>query len=365
MSKIVIDAREYSTSTGRYVSKLIYYLEKTDKENTYIVLLKAKDIELCKLTNPNFTKAISPYKEFSFGEQIGFAWQLYKLKADLVHFCMTQQPLLYFKKSVTTVHDLTTARYKNPDKNPYIFFIKQQIYKLVIWYASYKSKQIITPSNYVKKDLMNYTKIKSNKITVTYEAADKIQETAKPIKDLVGKQFLMYIGRPNPHKNLWKLIEAFDALKGMYPNLYLVLAGKIDKNYSDMRRRAASNNIVGIYITDYIEESEVRWLYENCQAYVFPSLSEGFGLPGVEAMAHGAPVVSSNATCLPEIYGKAAEYFDPKDKESLIGALSKVLADDKLKKRLIAKGYEQNKQYSWFNTAAETLLIYRQALAKK
>ncbi len=358
MSKIVIDAREYSSSTGRYVSKLIEYLQKTDKENSYVILLKAKDLSACQLTNPNFSKIVSPYKEFSFSEQIGLARQLYKLKADLVHFAMTQQPLLYFKRSITTIHDLTTARYKNPDKNPYIFFIKQQVYKAVIWFAAYKSKLVITPSNYVKEDLINYTHIRASKVIVTYEAADVIKDTAKPIKDLVGKDFLMYVGRPTPHKNLWKLIEAFDSLKGVYPDLYLVLAGKIDRNYSNIKRRATSNGVMDIYFTDYISEGELRWLYENCQAYVFPSLSEGFGLPGLEAMSLGSPVVSSDATCLPEIYGDAAEYFDPHDKHSLIKALTAVLGDSKLRENLINKGRDQATKYSWQRMAEETLATY-------
>lgn len=362
MSKIVIDAREYSTTTGRYVSKLIEYLEKTDKENKYIILLKAKDMELCKLSNPNFSKLISPYKEFSFGEQLGFAWQLYSLKADLVHFAMTQQPLLYFKRSITTIHDLTTARWKNPDKNPYVFFIKQQVYKAVIWFAAYKSKLIITPSNYVKEDLINYTKIKPTKVIVTYEAADEIKDKAKEVVSLVGKQFLMYVGRPTPHKNLWKLVEAFDSLKGIYPDLFLVFAGKMDKNYSDISRRVTSNEIRDIYFSGYISEGELRWLYENCRAYVFPSLSEGFGLPGLEAMVHGAPVVSSNTTCLPEIYSDAAEYFDPKEKESIIEALSKTLGDNKFREQLITNGHIQARKYSWAKMAAETTEIYHQAL---
>jgi len=364
MSKIVIDAREYSTSTGRYISKLIEYLQKTDQQNHYVILLKPKDTQLCRLTNPNFSYVVSPYKEYSFAEQIGLARQLYKLRADLVHFGMTQQPLLYFKKSITTVHDLTTARYKNPDKNRYLFFIKQQVYKLVIWFAAYKSKKIITPSNYVKQDLINYTHIKPKKVVVTYEAADIIKDRSKPIKDLLDKQFLMYIGRPTPHKNLWKLIEAFDSLKGIYPDLYLVLAGKIDKNYSDLRRRVASNGFMDVYFTDFISEGELKWLYENCLAYVFPSLSEGFGLPGLEAMAHQAPVVSSNTTCLPEIYGDAAVYFDPYDKHSLIKALTSVLADKKLREKLIAQGSAQADKYSWLKMAKQTNEIYNQVLEK-
>ena len=362
MAKIIIDAREYSTSTGRYISKLIEYLQLVDTQNKYVVLLKATDMDSCPITNANFTKLECPYKEFSFAEQLGFTWQLYRLKPDLVHFCMTQQPLLYLKASITTVHDLTTARYNNPDKNPYIFFVKQQIYKLVIWFAAHKSKRVITPSLYVKKDLINYTKIKPAKVIVTYEAADRIKDRPVAIESLIGKQFLMYVGRSTPHKNLWRLIQAFDAMKGMYPDLYLVLAGKIDNNYSSLNRRTTSSGIMNVVFTDFISEGKLRWLYENTSAYVFPSVSEGFGLPGLEAMIHGAALVSSNATCLPEIYGPAAIYFDALDKSSLIKALSTVLGDQEFRQHLIKTGLEQAGTYSWQKMAEQTIDLYNTVL---
>ncbi len=362
MAKIVIDARQYSTSTGRYVSKLVENLEVIDDKNEYVILLKEKDLNNANFTNPHFSKLLCPYKEFTFSEQLGFAFQLYKLKADLVHFSITQQPLLYFKKSITTINDLTTARFTNPEKNPYVFFVKQQVYKIVIWYAAYKSKRVLTFTNYVKDDVVKYTGIKPKKIDITYCAADEIIEPAKPIKNLEGKNFIMYIGRPTPHKNLWRLIQAFDNLKGMHPDLKLVLAGKFDKNYSDIERRVNSNDIEGVVFTDYISEGELRWLYENCQAYIFPSLSEGFGLPGLEAMTHGAPVVSSNATCLPEVYGDAAHYFDPLDKQSMVSAIAEVLNDEKLREKLIINGRKQAKKYSWRKTAEQTLKAYESVL---
>lgn len=362
MSKIVIDAREYSSSTGRYVSKLIEYLEKIDQENNYLILIKEKDFELYKPTNPNFTKILCPYKEFTFAEQLNFAKQLYALKADLVHFPIVQQPILYLKRSLTTIQDLTTIRFNNPAKNPYVFYIKQRVYMLVIWVAAYKSKAIITPSDFVKKDLVGFTKINEQKITVTYDSADPITDTPQPISKLENKRFIMYIGRPTPHKNLWALIEAFNSLKALYPDLLLVLAGGLDQNYKAIKQKALDLGYLDIIFTDRVSEGELRWLYEHCQAYVFPSLSEGFGLPGLEAMAHGAPVVSSSATCLPEIYGDAAMYFDPHDQQSMASAISEVLSNQKLRESLINAGKKQLKQYSWGKTAEETLAIYQRIL---
>jgi len=362
MAKIVIDAREYSSSTGRYISKLLEYLETLDNNNNYLVLLKSKDLARCQLTKPNFHKVACDFKEFSFSEQLGFAKQLYSLRADLVHFGMVQQPLLYFKKSITTIHDLTTARYKNPDKNPTIFFIKQQIYKVVIFYAAVKSKKIIVPSNYVKTDLINYTHVRASKIAVTYEAADVISKTAQPINALENKAFILYVGRPTPHKNLWKLIEAFNSLQGIYPKLYLVLAGKTDRNYQDLKQRVLANHIDNVIFSGFVKDEELKWLYAQAKAYVFPSLSEGFGLPGLEAMINQTPLISSDKTCLKEIYADAAIYFDPNDYLSIAEAITKVLNNKQLRATLIKKGLARVKQFSWLRMANETLDVYNSVL---
>ena len=363
MAKIAIDAREYSTSTGRYVSKLVEYLEKVDTKNEYIVLLKETDFSKYQPANSRFTKIVSPYKEFSFSEQIGLAKQLYSLKADLVHFGMVQQPVLYFRPVVTTIHDLTTLRFTNPAKNPVIFKIKQLVYAIVIWVAAHKSKQIIVGSNYVKKDLMDYAAINPEKINVTLESADRITDEPEPITSLVGKPFLMYVGRPTPHKNLWRLIQAFSQLKNQHPDLVLALAGKLDSNYRAIQAKVQKAGIADVMFCGFVSEGQLRWLYENCQAYVFPSLSEGFGLPGLEAMAHQAPVVASNATCLPEIYGHAALYFNPTDIKDMTDAIDKVLSDQTLRQELIDSGSRHAQTFSWEKMAQETLAVYQKALS--
>ena len=363
MAKIAIDAREYSTSTGRYISKLIEYLEKTDSENDYVILLKEADLDKYQPTNPRFTKIVSPYEEFGFSEQIGFAKQLYSLKADLVHFGMVQQPVLYFKPAVTTIHDLTTLRFTNPAKNPVVFKIKQFVYAIVIQVAAHKSKQIIVGSNYVKKDLLDYTRIKPDKVNVTLESADRIADKPEPIKDLGGKPFLMYVGRPTPHKNLWRLIQAFAQLKKQHPDLILALAGKMDDNYRAIQAKVEQAGILDVIFCGFVSEGQLRWLYEQCQAYVFPSLSEGFGLPGLEAMAHGAPVIASDATCLPEIYGNAALYFKPTEINDIAETIDKVLSDGQLRQELVTAGTKRLQMYSWQKMAEQTLAIYNKALS--
>jgi len=358
MKKIAVDARELRTSTGRYIERLLYYLQKIDTENDYIVLLKPPDVAGWQPSNPKFVAMACPHKEFTFDEQLGFKKQLDEIDADLVHFGMVQQPILYKGKVVTTIHDLTTVRFLNPDKNPFVLKIKQQVYKQVIKRAARKSLAIITPSEFVKNDLVNFTGVNPDKITITYESADPITERPEPVSGLVGKKFIMYIGRPTPHKNLERLIETFVLLQKDNPDLRLVLAGKKDANYQRIEQGVAQRGIENVIFTDFVSEGQLRWLYENCQAYVFPSLSEGFGLPGLEAMIHGAPVVSSNATCLPEVYGDAAHYFDPLDVQAMAKAINEVLTDSSLRETLIARGHQQVTKYSWQRMAEQTLSVY-------
>ena len=363
MSKIVIDARELRTSTGRYVERLLHYLQEIDNSNNYVVLLKPKDLEGWHTKNEHFWAVACPYDEFSFDEQLGFKKQLESLKPDLVHFGMVQQPVMYGGKVVTTIHDLTTVRFTNPAKNKVVFKLKQSIYKEVIKRAARKSEAVITPTQFVKDDLVSFSGVDPAKITVTLEAADPIDAPATPLlPDLKNREFIMYIGRPTPHKNLERLIEAFALLRAAHPHLLLVLAGKKDQNYRRIAELVAAKGIKNVVFTDFVSEGQLRWLYEHCEAYVFPSLSEGFGLPGLEAMVHGAPVVSSNATCLPEVYGDAAHYFDPLNIQNMADAINEVLTDKKLRQELVDAGKIQAAKYSWRRLAEQTLKIYQQAL---
>lgn len=360
----MIDARELRTSTGRYMERLLHYLQEIDRKHEYIVLLKPNDIASWNPEHSNFNKHVCPHKEFGVDEQIGFRKQLDGLKPDLVHFGMVQQPIWYKGRVVTTIQDLTTMRFNNPSKNSAIFTFKQQVYKYVVWRAAHKSARLITPSQFTADDVVRFTGVKPDKISIIYDAADPIGSRPKPVGALKDKKFIMYVGRPMPHKNLERLIEAFEALRSKYPKLMLVMAGRKDPNYQRIEDNAYVNGVKNLYFPGFVTESQLRWLYEHCEAYVFPSLSEGFGLPGLEAMCHGAPVISSNATCLPEVYGSAARYFDPADTGDMATVIDEVLSDEDLRKDLVRKGRRQVKRYSWRRTAEETLAVYKQALGE-
>jgi len=365
MSKIVIDARELRTSTGRYVERLIHYLQQIDDEHDYVILLKPKDMDGWQPSNPRFSKVACPYKEFTFDEQLAFKKQLDSLQADLVHFSMVQQPVLYKGKVVTTMQDLTTVRFRNPTKNPVVFTIKQQIYKWVNKRVAKKSQALITPTQFVKDDVVQFTGVNPDKITVTLEAVDPFEEPPKPVPGFENKRYIMFNGRPLPHKNLRRLIQAFAILCQSYPDLYLMIAGKKDASQDSYVQLAKELGIgEKVVLTDWITDGQLKWAMQHTQAYIYPSLSEGFGLPPLEAMINDAPVVSSNATCMPEVLGNAAHYFNPLDVDDMAAKISEVLDDAALRKQLITRGHEQIKKYSWQRMAEQTLAVYKQVLGE-
>ncbi len=362
MKRIVIDARESGTTTGRYVDKLIEYLAKLKPRYEIIVLTKTPRVEYIKSVAPDFEVVESNYKEFTFAEQIGLLRQINNLEADLVHFSMTQQPVLYRAMSITTIHDLTTTRFNNPAKNWLVFKLKQIVYGWVIKRVAKRSEALIAPSDYVKYDVAQFAHVDPAKIAVTYEAADEIADAPKPIESLRSQKFIMYVGRSQPHKNLRRLVQAYSVVQLTQPQLKLVLAGKLDANYLSLKDQVRRQGIKGVIFTDFVSEGQLRWLYENAQAYVFPSLSEGFGLPGLEALAHALPLVSSRATCLPEIYKDVAVYFDPTDADDMAQKIKVVLEDKALNAKLRQKGPKTAGLYSWGQTARQTAALYDEVL---
>lgn len=364
MARIVIDARIINSSTGRYVERLLTHLQNVDTENEYIVLVPEKDKGHWKSRSKNFSVDITNYKNYSLGEQLGFAWQLYRLRADLVHFCMPQQPLLYFKPHVTTVHDITLLKTYNSDKNWLVFHLKQLIGQVVFFLIGHTSRRIITPSKFTRDEYIKFARISPRKVALTYEAAEVDPKPPKKMK-LKYKQFLMYVGQQADYKNIKRLIKTHQHILRSKPDLGLVLVGSKSKANKMNEAWVEKKGYKNITFTGFVSDDQLAWLYKNCGVYIFPSLMEGFGLPGLEAMEYGAPVASSNATCLPEIYDDAAVYFDPKNIEEMAGVIEKVLENESVRQELIKKGYKQAKKYSWNRMAKQTHKIYLDALEGK
>jgi len=361
MAHIAIDARIINSSTGTYVERLVHYLEQIDTDNHYSILVPSKDIGYYRPTNPNFTVISVDFKNYSFAEQTKFKQFLDKLSPDLVHFCMPQQPVLYTGKSVTTVHDLTLLNTYNSDKNWLVYRAKQLVGRFVFKRIAQTNEHIIVPTNYTKQAYAKFSGLAEDSITVTYEAADKSEGKLQPYIHPF-KQFILYVGQQSDYKNIKRLGDAHQKLLVEHPSLGLILVGKLNKSAQNNKRYFESRGYKNIVFTDFIPDEQRDWLYSEAAAYVFPSLMEGFGLPGLEAMVRGTPVVSSNATCLPEVYGDAALYFNPRNTDDMADKIHRILSDDTLRSSLIKKGYKQAKRYSWKKMAQQTLEVYNKAL---
>ena len=366
MSKhIVIDARIRRASSGRYVDRLLEHLQDIDNTNRYTVLVEPGDE--WKPTNKNFKTFVCKYRKFSFNpiQQFTFARQLTKLKPDLVHFAMTgHQPIFYLGKQVTTTHDLTMFKFTRKGRLPgWLHWLRMKGYWLLIWQGHWKAQKILVPTQYVRDAVAKFHLFTNRKIVVTLEASEPpiAGEAARPSAYTTG-DFLLYVGSAFPHKNLRRLVKAFRLIKEQHPTLRLFLVGKKEYHAKRLEKWVAGQDVSGAVFTGFVPDAELKWLYENAAAYVFPSLSEGFGLPGLEAMVHGCPVVSSNATCLPEVYEDAAHYFDPLDVDDMAQKISEVIDNDKLRSSLVEKGRKQAAKYSWRRMAEQTLEVYNQVL---
>ncbi len=364
MSKtIVIDGREILGSTGRYTRKLLEHLPELDKNNSYHVLLHPEAMGQVSLTASNFHKVSVNQRKFTFAEQLSLPKSIQALKPDLVHFPMVNQPAFLRCSSVTTIHDLIPLRFKDPTANPVKFAIRQRVFKWLAQRVSRQAKHLITDSAFVKDDVIKSFGTQPEKISVIPLAADKITQASESVAALKDKRFIFYVGRAQAHKNLARLIEAFEAVHKTHPDLILALAGKKSDNYEYVEKLAGQSSATdAIKFTDFVSEGQLRWLYENAQAYVLPSLDEGFSLSGLEAMAQGCPVVSSNSSCLPEVYGDAAHYFDPMNPTDMAQKISDVISDPKRRAELIGKGLAQVTKYSWARMAQQTLKVYKMIL---
>ena len=364
---IVIDARGRESSSGRYVDRLLEHLQRIDTDNRYTVLLAEGDDWQPEAAN--FAATVCHYRKFSFNplDQWTFAKFLDGLRPDLVHFWMTpQEPAFYRGKRVTTTHDLTMFKYARAGRLPLLLhWLRMVGYRMLFKTSIKKAEYVITPTEYVKQDLIKHYPFARDKVSVTLEASEPPLPGDEQKPNIELERFLLYVGSAFPHKNLESLVDAFGLLHAKDPSLHLVLVGKKEFYYEQLEKFVATKPYArNIHHTGFVSDQKLKWLYKHAEAYVFPSLSEGFGLPGLEAMVHGCPVVSSNATCLPEVYGDAAEYFDPSSVEDMAKKIELVVGDYQLRKELTEKGSKQAGKYSWRRMAEETRAIYEKVLSQ-
>lgn len=376
--RIGIDARFYGSvgkGLGRYVQKLIENLEKVDKNNQYFIFLLEENFDEFQPKSKNFKKVLANYRWYTFSEQINMPKILNQYDLDVVHFPHFNVPIFYRKEFVITIHDLILLNFptlRGTRLNPIFYWIKFLAYKAIIGSAIKRSKKIITVSRFSKNDILkNYPSLKKEKVVVTYEACDlnkykKIFDTENKIKKYgIMKPYLLYVGNAYPHKNLDELVVAWKIFldkvkkeKLFKKAPFLVLVGKQDYFYSKLSEKIKKDGVENIILTGFVDDDELNIIYRNAHGYIFPSLCEGFGLPPLEAMERGVPVISSDHGCMREILGHSAYYFNGRDQLSMVSAIELIFSDSVLREELINKGYKQILKYSWKKMAKETKGIY-------
>ena len=377
---IGIDARFFGPKAkglGRYTQQLLAELAKLDQQNDYLVFLRAEDFAEYQPPSPRFKKVLADYRWYSLGEQLFFPLALYRHNIDLMHFTHFNAPVFYARPYVVTIHDLILRRFGTTRGwlwGRVRYWLKNLGYEAVIRIIVRRAKKIIAVSEYVKKDIIDSFGVAPEKIAVIYESgpAAASRQPASGDREVlekhqIKKPYLLYVGNAYPHKNLERLIEAFKILQEKHqPDLQLVLVGGEDHFYRRLKKKNCNEAGVcfggGVIFTGFVPDENLAVLYNNAEVYVFPSLCEGFGLPPLEAMRHGLPVAASRATCLPEILGGAAHYFDATSPNDMADKINEVVENNNLRQRLIGLGLEQIKKYSWQAMAEKTLEIYRSAI---
>lgn len=363
--KVGIDARLYGpthTGIGRYVKNLIDHLLLVDKKTNY-VLFGDPNLLSDYLNNPRVKIVRYTPRVYTLTEQVLGPIIFSKEKLDLLHIPHLNAPLGYKGKMIITIHDLIKHYSTGPQTTTlpaWQYFLKHQAYKLVVSQSVNKATSILTPTHYWKKELIETYKLPPDKITVTYEAVDHNLERPKKIDSQVlgkyqlSKPFIVYTGNLYPHKNVDTLVKAVSLFNQTH-RLKITLALIFGRSVFTNRFPATAN----LRPLGFVSDQDMSQLYSQALCLVQPSFIEGFGLTGLEAMAVGLPVISSSASCLPEVYQDAALYFDPYSYKDLSDKLEQLATKKALRENLIKEGYNQVNLFSWKKTAQETFKVYR------
>lgn len=365
--KIVLDFRIFGPQRGglgRYNEKLLINLASLDLVNEYVVLFYD---DQTKISLPkNFQIKIVKYRWYSLAEQIFLPFILYRLKPDLVHFPHFNVPILYRGKYIITIHDLIMSRFpsiRTSTLGRVAFIIKRLAYNLTIKNAVQKAEKIIAVSEFTKQDIIKYFNLSEERakgISVIYEGVSASAMGQSSTVQLPDK-FFLYVGVAFPHKNLEFLVDSFAEFAKFYPEYYLVLVGSRNYFYNQLENYIKLNHSdiqTKIIYKGFVPDSELGAYFAKAQAFIFPSLYEGFGLPPLEAMHLGTAVLASRSSCLPEILQDSALFFDPENKQDLVNKLEIIIKNKELKNKLISCGQDLVKKYSWDEMARKIMKIY-------
>lgn len=361
---------------GTYTRNIIRALARLDRENKYFLLGPAEKVNEIGDLPENF-KSIAVLGTDTLRGYMQFRATVGRLACDLVHvphlFWLPRHlPCPY----VLTVHDMLDHMYRARSvsglKSSVHFYLTRRVVR--------KAARIFAVSRFTKTEVEKLFGIRPGRIEVIYNAIDQRFLTGHATdadrlflaeRYQVTYPFLLYAGRISPHKNLVRIIEAFSALKAeltkhdLYPDLKLIIIGDELSKHPDLRRTVVRGGVQNdVRFLGFVPIEVLRIFYDAAKVFVFPSLYEGFGLPPLEAMAHGTPVLTSNTSSIPEVVGNAAVMVNPENVFEMMRALQRVLLDQSLRERLRQRGYEQVTKFSWDSSAAKVLAGYEAVAGK-
>ncbi len=384
--RIAIDARRIGDfGVGTYIRNLVHALAAIDAENRYVLIAgHTEEPDLAGLPE-NFQTAVYPRQDTDWVNQVSFYFFAKELAPDLIHMPLNVVPLLMPRPYVVTIHDMSSLLYPSPSQ-------VQRNFRLYLFRRGLlRAARVIAVSAATRRDVENVLGIPRRRIHQIYDAPDPrfLRECgpgeAPPARGAdtpdrqrtleryqIGYPFLLYAGAVRPQKNIPRLVEAFAVLRGdlerhpRYKDLHLIIIGdEISKN-PDVRRAVIKTRVEDVVrFLGFVPFDTLRVFFEAASAFVFPSLYEGFGLPPLEAMASGIPVVTSNVSSLPEVVGDAAVLVNPENVFDIARGIREVLLDDRVRGELVERGYRQVRRFSWANTARQVLEIYRDVAHKR
>jgi glycosyltransferase involved in cell wall biosynthesis len=376
--KIAIDIRRMTEfGVGTYIRNVVRTLGRLDHENEFLLIGSPAKVEEIGPLPPNFQTIPLLSPERSIHGYREFRTALKGLDCDLVHIPnLFSVPRALPCPYVMTVHDMLEHMSRAREQSAFWRSLYFQMTKRVLAGAA----RIFAVSNFTRNEIEKLFEIPSERIEVVYNAIDERflrGHASEADRDLIAGRyqvtypFLLYAGRVSPHKNVVRMIEAFSALKTelerdhAYPDLKLIIIGDDLSGNPDLRRTVVRSGVQNdVRFLGFIPIEVLRIFYDEAKIFVFPSLYEGFGLPPLEAMAHGTPVVTSNVSSLPEVVGNAAVLVNPENVFEIMRALHRVLIDQSLRERMKERGYRQAAKFSWETSVRRILEAYGQIAHK-
>ncbi|HKC57375.1 MAG TPA: glycosyltransferase family 1 protein [Vicinamibacterales bacterium] len=364
--RIAIDARKlHDFGIGTYIRNLLRHLSRIDRANEYVLLCHEPDMGVAATLGPNFRAVLERARNYSVAEQVHVPWVLMREKPAVYHAPHYVLPFAVRCRSVVTIHDCIHLMFPQylPNRAAHAYA------RGAMWSAARRSDRILTVSEASKRDILHFFNVPPEKISVVYNAIDERfwieppEEEVERVRERfqLHQRFVLYVGGIKPHKNLVRLIEAFAELrKGEFEELKLLIIGDEISKAPALRRAVHIHKLhKHVRFLGFLPDETLAALYRLAAVFVFPSLYEGFGLPPLEAMASGTPVVTSNVSSLPEVAGDAAMLVDPYDVASIVAGMRRVLSDPALADEMRRKGLIRARDFSWERSVARTHDIYQ------